>query len=467
MALYKSEKGKGGKGRATSKQILARVNALNEELELMKEMGKEDSAQAKRDQKEFDHLVKKYNIKDDMIKQTRKQKELEGDVFKQLSLQQDKAQELGNTIQSTVESIPVIGGTLSKAFGLETLGTRMADAFDAEDIKSAYAIIISGQAKFNALSAKNMWGAILAAIIATAAALRFLIAEAKDLAGELGIAASQAQDIMFRVKGAEASMALMGYNTSDLQATMKSVVDGVGNLDNLSVSTAKEISMIAQDFGTTGENVVKVNKAMMDLTGMSMEAATNFTEMAGNLAKAANVSAGKVIEDMAANANKFAEFSMSGADGLAQAAIEAAKVGTNLSMVLGVADKLLDFETQLTAQFEAQVLTGKNINLETARRKALEGDMLGLTQEIQKTVGSLGEIQSMNVIERRAIAEAIGLSADDLLKVARGEAIKEQESVQSIQKKTNSILVAGFSDSIEAYKENQAIGGDMLDSLVY
>ena len=67
MALYKSEKGKGGKGRATSKQILARVNALNEELELMREMGKEDSAQAKRDQKEFDHLVKKYNIKDDLI----------------------------------------------------------------------------------------------------------------------------------------------------------------------------------------------------------------------------------------------------------------------------------------------------------------------------------------------------------------------------------------------------------------
>ena len=39
-----------------------------------------------------------------------------------------------------------------------------------------------------------------------------------------------AQDIMFRVKGAEASMALMGYNTSDLQATMKSVVDEFGNL---------------------------------------------------------------------------------------------------------------------------------------------------------------------------------------------------------------------------------------------
>ena len=261
-------------------------------------------------------------------------------------------------------------------------------------------------------------------------------------------------------------MTLMGYNTADLQNTMKSVVDEFGNLDNLSVATAKEISMIAQDFGTSGENIVKINKSMMDLTGMSFEAATNFTEMAGSMARAANVSSAKVIEDIAQNASKFAEFSMSGADGLAEAAIQAAKVGTSLSAVLGVADKLLDFESQITAQFEAQVLTGKNINLEAARRKALEGDMLGLTTEIQKTVGSLGEIQSMNVIERRAIAEAIGLSADDLLKVARGEAIKEQESVQSLQKKTNTILEHGFSDTIQEYKDSKS-APFALDRLVY
>ena len=63
----------------------------------------------------------------------------------------------------------------------------------------------------------------------------------------------------------------------------------------------------------------------------------------------------------------------------------------------------------------------------------------------------------MNVIERRAIAEAIGLSADDLLKVARGEAVKEQESVQSLQKKTNTILIEGFSDNIEAVKNQKSV----------
>ena len=132
--------------------------------------------------------------------------------------------------------------------------------------------------------------------------------------------------------------------------------------------------------------------------------------------------------------------------GFAQAAIEARKVGTNLSAILGVADNLLDFETSLTKQFEAQVLTGKNLNLERARQLSLEGDIAGLTTEIQKTVGSLGEIQSMNVIERRAIAEAIGLSADDLLKVARGEAVAEQETVQDKLDTTNKLLAAQESE---------------------
>jgi len=63
------------------------------------------------------------------------------------------------------------------------------------------------------------------------------------------------------------------------------------------------------------------------------------------------------------------------------------------------------------------------------------------------------------------LKEAIGISSDELLKVARGEQIKEQESVQSLQKETNKILISGFSDSIDAYQEGQNKG--FTDSLVY
>jgi hypothetical protein len=135
---------------------------------------------------------------------------------------------------------------------------------------------------------------------------------------------------------------------------------------------------------------------------------------------------------------------MDGAEGLARAAVEAAKIGGELKTVLEAADSLLKFESSLTAQFKAQVLTGKQINTETARRLALEGDIAGLTAEIQDIVRGIGDIQSLNVIERESIAAAIGISVRDLQRIARGEQMEQQKSVQDVLEEqvgtTNSIL---------------------------
>ena len=46
--------------------------------------------------------------------------------------------------------------------------------------------------------------------------------------------------------------------------------------------------------------------------------------------------------------------------GFAQAAIEAAKIGGSLETILKAADSVLQFETSLTNQFKAQVLTVNN-----------------------------------------------------------------------------------------------------------
>ena len=445
--------------KATYKQIISRVKALKEELETGKALDQEDTKRYKASEKEYKLLTKKYDLKSDINTLSKEELELQNKITAEYTATQDEAKKLGDNIQQQIESIPLIGGAIPKMLGLEDLGDQFADAIVAPNAEAGEGIKKNTvlQRVWNFVTSMNPIGLILVALTAIVGIYKFLVGGARDLGKELGISAQQANDMRFNLMKAEASMTLMGFDSADLKATMKATSDEFGDLSMMSVSASKDISMLAQNLGTSGENIVKINKSLIDLTGMSMEAATNFSEMAAGLAAAANVSTARVIEDIAQNASKFAEFSMSGADGLAEAAVEAAKVGTSLSAVLGVADKLLDFESQITAQFEAQVLTGKNINLETARRKALEGDMLGLTQEIQKSVGSLGEIQSMNVIERRAIAEAIGLSADDLLKVARGEAIKEQESVQSLQKKTNTILIEGFSDNIKAVKDQKSV----------
>ena len=182
----------------------------------------------------------------------------------------------------------------------------------------------------------------------------------------------------------------------------------------------------------------------MDLTGASFDVANNIAQSVADLAESEGVAIGRVMKDVATNAETFAKFSMDGAEGLARAAVEAAKIGGELKTVLEAADSLLKFESSLTAQFKAQVLTGKQINTETARRLALEGDIAGLTTEIQDIVRGIGDIQSLNVIERESIAAAIGISVRDLQRIARGEQMEQQKSVQDVLEEqvgtTNSLL---------------------------
>ena len=68
-------------------------------------------------------------------------------------------------------------------------------------------------------------------------------------------------------------------------------------------------------------------------------------------------------------------------------------------------------------------------------------------------MGSLGDIEAMNVLERRSLAEAIGVSTNDLMKIARGEQVAEQETVQDKIDQTNKILIAGFDEDKEKMDE--------------
>ena len=107
----------------------------------------------------------------------------------------------------------------------------------------------------------------------------------------------------------------------------------------------------------------------------------------------------------------------------------------------------------MTAEFEAQVITGKSFNLEKARQLALNNEIGALAQELQAQVGSLGDIQAMNVLERRSLAQAIGVSTNDLMKIARGEQADAQETVQDKIDQTNKILIAGFDEDKEKMDE--------------
>jgi hypothetical protein len=99
---------------------------------------------------------------------------------------------------------------------------------------------------------------------------------------------------------------------------------------------------------------------------------------------------------------------------LVKTTLEAKKLGLNLDQVNKVADTLLDFESSISAELEAELLTGKNINLEKAREFALNNDIAGLTQEIAKQGITASKFSNMNRIQQEAIAKTLGMSSNEL-----------------------------------------------------
>ena len=376
----------------------------------------------------------------------------------------DSAKKLGDNIESFVKSLPG-GDALTKALGIDDLGDFLSkdvgktmvnslisggDATEALDkgmgkLRGKGKQVL-GNAKglsktlFNLVKGANPFALLAAAAVGVFLAVRKIRKAARDLATDLEISTSQSMKLLVPLKVQERRFKTLGLDSTKLKTTLTEISKEFGNLENVTASNAANVEMMAQNLGVAGTEIVKFNKVMTDLTGMTFDQATATAQAAANLAKQENVATGKVLSDISSNAADFARFSKDGAQGLAQAAVEAAKVGSSLSEIVKAADSLLNFEDSITKQFEAQVLTGKQINTERARQLALDGDIAGLTTEIQSIVGSVGDIQSLNVIQRKSVADAIGISVQDLLRISRGEAAQAQATVQDKLDVTNKLL---------------------------
>jgi len=113
-------------------------------------------------------------------------------------------------------------------------------------------------------------------------------------------------------------------------------------------------------------------------------------------------------------------------------------LGMEMSQLDGIASSLMDFESSIKNELEAELLLGKNLNLEKARQAALNNDLSTLASEIAEQAGTAAEFGEMNRIQQEAIAKAVGMGRDELAQTlyvqeqlagATGEEAAEQEAI--------------------------------------
>ena len=131
---------------------------------------------------------------------------------------------------------------------------------------------------------------------------------------------------------------------------------------------------------------------------------------------------------------------------IAKAIQKAREFGTTLEQVAATTESLLNFESSIEAELQAELLLGKNINLERARAAALAGDQVTLAEELRKEAGSFAEFSAMNVIQQTALAEALGMNKDQL-----ADTLYQQElQLKGAERVRAELAATGQEDAIRA-----------------
>jgi hypothetical protein len=223
--------------------------------------------------------------------------------------------------------------------------------------------------------------------------------------------------------GMRVQMAAIAFTANDLRVTTEKLIAA-----NATVNSQYQTAAIYN------KDILKGATAILDAEVMSGEAVAQLSGDAARLGMTFDESL-KTQQDALNNVNAQtgAQISLqtvleasnrvtgqiraqlgSNPEAIAKAVTQAKALGYELEQIANAGKALLSFESSIEAELEAELLTGKQLNLEKARLAALTGDYETLTKEIAANVGDWNDFTKMNVLQQEAIAKSVGMTADDL-----------------------------------------------------
>ena len=263
------------------------------------------------------------------------------------------------------------------------------------------------------------FGQVAIAAIAVFKVASKINAAIADTRKELGVSYANAALITLENKKLAQIAKGFGLTTEDISSAQSAIREDLGasvreSLD-LSVSFARTAAATGQTAGQLGDTL----SLMESISSSSREVLLNQIRTNAAMIEAAGIAPALVMRDLAENAEFFAQFAKDGGGNIIQAGIAARKLGLEMSTVAGISESLLNFESSIESQMEASLLLGRQINLDKARQLALSGDQEGVMKEILKAVGGEAEFNRMNVIQRKKLAESVGVNVEQLSRLVR------------------------------------------------
>lgn len=217
------------------------------------------------------------------------------------------------------------------------------------------------------------------------------------------------------------STAALSFVFDDAAGTLSQMAKLSGDVNKATFGAQLNTNVLATSMGIGGEEAATLVNAFGNLQGLSQGVGEDMVSAVGSTARMSGVLPSQVMKDMAGATEEMALYSSGTGENFAKAAIQAAKLGVSIGTTAKMADNLLDFESSIEKELEASAMLGRDINLTKARELAYADDIEGATKEALAAVGGIDEFNKMDVYQKRAVAEALGVSVGELKQMAANQ----------------------------------------------
>lgn len=439
-------------GGITQKQGIAQLAKLTEEgnkLSELKNIAEERSAE----EKNKSGILKDINVAyDDTIKRvdninsatglTGKILEGVGGTLEKLGFKGmgEKVSAINQTLKETAVELTDNGKntlSLNQKFGLLKTGVAGVGAELITSLKDP--LVIAGLL----LSAFKKIGEVLVHISQ----------EITDLGRSMGLTRDAADTMYTSIKNSALSSGSLLGNTEDMLDAQMSIAKVMGTTAKLTGKELEAQVALTKLAGLSNEQAAKLYKYSL-LTGKSSEELYDSVAAQGD----GLLNNNEILKEALEIEGQLAAQYKNDPKLIAAAVRQVKLLGISLQDAAGMGKSMLDFESSIEAELEAQLLTGRSLNLSKARGLFLNGEVAKAGAEALKQAGSLADFQKSGPIAQEALAKAMGTSTDKL-----AESLALAETLNEVRRQNPGLT--NEQANLEAQRRNMSFSEKIANSV--
>ena len=325
-------------------------------------------------------------------------------------------------IFSKISSIPIIGRFFDAEKLMESFSISKKDGLN-EMLRQTKELLKSPLVL--AAMAAAAWGMIINKVKEFVSLVKQMDANITAVANSMGVA-KEGADLLVKtvyntnepVKNLDGLLENIFITTGNISKAVLSLQDSFGVAAIFSKEMVQSQILLTEQMGFSNEEAAGIQKYFYT-SGVTAKGVLDTVTKTNK----SFLSNRKLISEIAKVNSEIATSYKNQVGLIANAAVQAAKLGMTLDDTRKISDSLLNFESSIENELKAELLLGKQLNFEKARSLALDGKSAEAAALLVKQTGGLGKLNELNVIQRKALAESIGLSAEELTKFAQQEQI--------------------------------------------